>query len=209
MRLVAAGPYRQDGKERTMKEFDPSVLDFDNPSALFRFEDGLKALLGGPLFYAPYFRSRGGFRGDEQVLDFGCGGGVSTRLIASRLDKGGKVTGVDISSFFTQRAKQRLAPYPNACILRGEITGLDLPPQSFDLISIIHVIHDIVPQKRSATVRALGAVLKTKGRLWIWEPTRPAHGMPAAEIHNLMKEAGLYELSAEERGTAFKGIFGK
>lgn len=192
-----------------MKEFDPSVLDFNNPSALFRFEDRLKGLIGGPLHYAPYFRSLGGFRGDEEVLDFGCGGGVSTRSIAAELTRGGSVTGVDISSYFSERARKRVARYPSARILRGEITELDLPPRSFDLISIVHVIHDIPRAKRSATVLALAPLLKPNGRLWIWEPTRPSHGMPAEEIRGLMAEAGLREVSAEVQGSAFKGVFEK
>ena len=192
-----------------MKEFDPSGIDFNNPSALFRFEDRLKALIGGPLYYAPYFRSRGGFRGDEQVLDFGCGGGVSTRSIAAALTRGGSVTGVDISSYFSERARKRVARYPSARILHGEITEVDLKSQSFDLISIIHVIHDIPRARRSATVRALGVLLKPQGRLWVWEPTRPSHGMPAEEIRDLMGKAGLREVSAEVEGNAFKGIFEK
>jgi ubiquinone/menaquinone biosynthesis C-methylase UbiE len=183
--------------------------DFNNPSALFRLEDRLKGLIGGPLYYAPYYRSRGGFRGDEQVLDFGCGGGVSTRSIAAELTGGGSVTGVDSSSFFTERARKRIARYPCARILHGEITALDLPGQSFDLISIIHVIHDIARDRRSPTVQTLGTLLRPRGRLWIWEPTRRSHGMPVEEIRGLMEEAGLWEVSAEIQGSAFKGIFEK
>ncbi|MBN2552097.1 MAG: class I SAM-dependent methyltransferase, partial [Spirochaetales bacterium] len=130
------------------REFNPGGFDFDNPSALFRFEDGLKALIGGPLYYGPFFRSMGGFRGDEEVLDFGCGGGVSTRSIAAGLDRGGHVTGVDVSSYFTGRAKQRLRGCANARVLRGEITELGLPAETFDLVSIIHVIHDIPRARR-------------------------------------------------------------
>ena len=196
-------------KGNEMKEFDPSGFDFNNPSALFRFEDRLKGLIGGPLYYAPYFRSRGGFRGDEQVLDFGCGGGVSTRSIAAALTGGGSVTGVDISSYFSERARKRVARYPSARILHGEITEVDLKPQSFDLISIIHVIHDIPRAKRSATVQALATLLKSSGRLWIWEPTRRSHGMPAEEIRSLMEKAGLGEVSAEVEANAFKGGFEK
>jgi ubiquinone/menaquinone biosynthesis C-methylase UbiE len=192
---------------KKMKEFDPTGIDFNNPSALFRFEDRLKGLIGGPLYYAPYFRSRGGFRGGEDVLDFGCGGGVGTRSIAAELTRGGSVTGVDISSYLSERARKRVARYPSACILRGEITQLDLPRKSFDLISIVHVIHDIPRAKRAATVRLLGALLKPDGRLWIWEPTRESHGMPAEEIRGLMAEAGLREVSADEQGNAFKGVF--
>jgi ubiquinone/menaquinone biosynthesis C-methylase UbiE len=192
-----------------MKQFDPSVYDFDNPSALFRFEDWLKGLIGGRLFYDPYFETRGGFRGNEKVLDFGCGGGNSTRCIAAKLTQGGRVTGIDISSYFTAKAQKRLEGYSNAEVLRGEITTLSLPERSFDLISIIHVIHDIVKQRRGETVRALAGVLKPGGRLWILEPTRQGHGIPGEEIRRMMAQAGLLEVSAETEGSSFKGIFEK
>jgi ubiquinone/menaquinone biosynthesis C-methylase UbiE len=196
-------------KEKKMKEFDPAVLDFDNPSPLFRFEDWLKGLIGGPLYYEPHFRSQGGFRGDEQVLDFGCGGGVGTRSIAASLAGGGAVTGVDPSSYFTEKARRRLEGFANARILQGEIGELDLPRRSFDLITIIHVLHDIVKDKRRAAIGALEALLKPKGRLWIYEPTRASHGMPAEEIRGLMAEAGLREVSGEEQKSSYRGIFEK
>ena len=192
-----------------MKQFDPSIFDFNNPSALFRFEDWLKGLIGGRLYYDPYFETRGGFRGDEEVLDFGCGGGVSTCCIAAKLTQGGRVTGVDISSYFTAKAQKRLEDYSYARVLRGEITDLALPQQSFDLISIIHVIHDIAKEKRAKTIGVLASVLKSLGRLWIWEPTRQSHGMPAEEVRRIMAEAGLREVSTETEGSSFKGIFEK
>jgi hypothetical protein len=109
---------------------------------------------------------------------------------------------VDTSVYFSEKARKRVAHYPSARILHGEITELDL-------ISIIHVIHDIPRAKRSATVQALSPLLKPGGRLWIWEPTRPSHGMPAEEIRGLMEKVGLREVSAEAQGNAFKGVFEK
>ena len=197
------------GEEHKMKEFDPSEIDFDNPSALFRLEDNLKGLIGGPLYYEPYFRSCGGFQGDERVLDFGCGGGIGTRCIADHLRRGGLVTGVDVSSYFASKAKKRLATRSNAEILRGEIGELNLAKVSFDLITIIHVIHDIAKAKRPATVRSLGAVLKPGGTLWIWEPTRASHGMPVEEIRALMGEIALSEVSAQIGANDFRGVFEK
>jgi ubiquinone/menaquinone biosynthesis C-methylase UbiE len=194
-------------KPASLQERGEKMENFNNPSAMFRLEDRLKGLIGGPLYYAPYLRGNGGLRGDEDVLDFGCGGGVGTRTIASMLTRGGSVTGVDISSYFSEMARKRTARYPVVRILRGEITGLNLSRQGFDLIVIIHVLHDIPKDKRSATVRELSAVLRPKGRLWIWEPTRMSHGMPTVEIRGLMEEAGLTEVCADTPGQVFKGIF--
>jgi len=66
-----------------------------------------------------------------------------------------------------------------------------------------------VKEERTETLRALAGVLKPHGRVWIWEPTRQSHGMPMQEIRRLMGEAGLREVSAETKGSSFKGIFEK
>ena len=52
--------------------------DFEHPSTIFVLEDKLKGLLGGPLLYNPYFITFG-LKGNERVLDFGCGGGAGSR----------------------------------------------------------------------------------------------------------------------------------
>ena len=59
-------------------------VDFENPSVLFILEDKLKGLLGCPLLYNRYFRTFG-LKGDERVLDFGCGGGAGSRCLAKLL----------------------------------------------------------------------------------------------------------------------------
>ena len=71
------------------------------------------------------------------------------------------------------------------------------------------MIHDIPRAKRRDTVKELAAVLKPGGRLWIWEPTRRSHGMPADEIRELMEDAGLKEVSAVVEANAFKAVFEK
>ena len=48
--------------------------DFEHPSILLVLEDKLKGLLGGSLLYNPYFKTFG-LKGNERVLDFGCGRG--------------------------------------------------------------------------------------------------------------------------------------
>ena len=192
-----------------MKQFDPSVFDFDNPSFLFRLEDRLKSLLGEPLMYRPFFTRQGGFRGSERVLDYGCGGGVSTRCIAAMLTQGGKVTGIDVSQYFVELAQRRLQSFPNAEVLRGDIRKLAIEEGAYDVVSVIHVIHDIVAEERLPTVQALARALKPGGRLWILEPTRMSHGMPVAEIRELANKAGLTEVESEIGKNSFRGIFQK
>ena len=188
---------------------EETVPDFENPPRLFLLEDRLKSLLGGPLFFNRIFAKQGGFRGDERVLDFGCGGGVSTRCIAKHLKRGGEVIGVDTSSVMIGRAQSRLREYPNADVIRGELQSLDIEDASFDVAIAIYVIHDIPRGERKETVVAIADKLKPGCVLWVVEPTKASHGIPVDELRALMKSAGLLEASAEVRKSSYRGKFAK
>jgi len=121
--------------------------DFEHPSALFVLEDRLKGLLGGLLLYNPYFKTFG-LKGNETVLDFGCGGGAGSRCLANLLSKDGHLTCIDASSYWIEKARKRLDRYSNVECKVGDIRELDIPDSSFDVISAMHVIHDIAPVER-------------------------------------------------------------
>jgi SAM-dependent methyltransferase len=181
--------------------------DFEHPSLLYLAEDRLKALLGSPLLYNPFIEKNGGFRGNERVLDFGCGGGVGTRCIARLLTRGGKVTGVDLSSAMLKRATKRLREYANADVMQGDIRSLDLDREAFDVIFVLHVLHDIDADERGSYVDALAGLLKGNGRIWILEPMRRGHGMQAGEIRALMRSVGLEETMCALSKKDFRGVF--
>jgi ubiquinone/menaquinone biosynthesis C-methylase UbiE len=183
-------------------------VDFEHPSLLFILEDGLKELVGLPLFYAPYIKSYG-LRGNERVLDFGCGGGTGSRCLAGLLKQGGKLTCVDISHYWIDKARKRLARYDNTECQVGDIRELDIADASFDVISIIHVLHDIAPADRQATVQALSRVLKAGGRVFVREPTKKSHGMAVGEIRRLFAAAGLPETEYKEKKTEYIGRYRK
>jgi SAM-dependent methyltransferase len=82
-----------------MSEYEFEQVDFENPSALFVLEDIVKGLIGCPLLYSRYFRTFE-LKGDENVLDFGCGGGAGSRCLAKLLNRNGHLTCVDISNEF-------------------------------------------------------------------------------------------------------------
>jgi SAM-dependent methyltransferase len=100
--------------------------DFEHPSILFILEDKLKGLLGGSLLYNPYFKTFG-LKGNESVLDFGCGGGVGSQCLANLLDKGGHLTCIDVSRYWIERARKRLDKYSNVECKSGDIRELDIP----------------------------------------------------------------------------------
>jgi ubiquinone/menaquinone biosynthesis C-methylase UbiE len=165
--------------------------DFEKPGLLFRFcLAAIHPFFTGPIIYAPFVEKLG-LEGNERVLEFGCGNGVLMTYLAKSLGKGGSATGVDTSSYMTDRARKRLAPFSNAEILRGDIRTLELRPGSFDLVIFIHVLHDIAPEKRQGIMDALSRLLVPGGRLCLMEPVSPSHGMPVEEIRSLAESAGL------------------
>ena len=191
-----------------MNDYEFNKYDFENPSFLFVLEDKLKGALGGPLFYNPYIKSFK-LRGDELVLDFGCGGGAGSKFLLRFLNRKGHLTCLDISSYWMKKAKKRLKNFSNIDYKVGDIRKMNVPNSSFDIISIIHVIHDIEPSKRQDTLTALARTLKPGGALHIREPTREAHGMPISEIRTLMSNAGLKETEYLTKKSEYIGKFEK
>ena len=194
--------------DAAMSEYKFQQVDFDKPSLLFVLEDGLKNFIGEPLFYKPYFTTFW-LKGDETVLDFGCGGGVGSRCLRKLLAKQGNLTCVDISKYWISKAKKRLEKYTNVECKSGDIRELDIPENMYDVISIFHVIHDIAPVDRQTTVMALSRKLKTSGTLFIREPIKDSHGMPVEEIRTLLSDPGLREIEHKVTKTDYMGKYQK
>lgn len=189
-----------------MSNYKFKQVDFDNPSVLFKLEDSLKGIIGIPLLYGPYVKTFE-LKGSEKILDFGCGGGVESKCLLRYLNDEGKIVCVDISNYFVKKAKKRLAKYKNADIIHGDIRKIELPKDYFDVITIMHVLHDIHPDERQAIVDEFPKLLKKDGVLFIWEPIKLSHGMSYEEIRLLMKNAGLTEENSSISKSAYKGKF--
>ncbi len=73
-------------------------------------------------------------RGDEHVLDAGCGTGRLTRDLLEALPRG-RVTGLDLSENMLRTAEQHLAPEFGGRVrfVRANLQHLDLPPE-YDII---------------------------------------------------------------------------
>ena len=191
-----------------MTDYKYKKFDFDNPSFGFVLEDKLKNILGGPLLYNPYYRSFN-LKGHEKVLDFGCGGGTGSKCLIKLLNGNGHLTCIDVSSYWIKVANKRLKKFSNVDCKHGDIRKLNIPNSSFDVITIIHVIHDIEPSERQSTITALGKSLKKGGVIFIREPIRKSHGMPVKEIRSLLSSAGLREAEHEIRKSEYIGKFAK
>jgi arsenite methyltransferase len=116
------------------------------------------------------------WRGDEQVLDVGCGHGLLLIGAAKKL-KSGHAVGVDVWSQRDQKNNSDQAAKENACIEgvanRIEIQDADarkLPfaDGSFDVVLSSFAIHNISgSSERETAIREIARVLKPGGRLAI------------------------------------------
>ena len=89
------------------------------------------------------------------------------------------------------------------------IRDLDLPDSSFDVISAIHVIHDIDPEERKEIIRILSNKLKIGGFFFVREPIKKSHGMSVEEIKALFSSAGLKEIEHKESKSEYTGRYQK
>jgi len=117
------------------------------------------------------------WRGDEQVLDVGCGRGLFLVAAARRLDKGGRAVGVDL-----WQAEDLAGNSPDATLANARLEGvadrvdvktgdarqLPFPDASFDTVVSSVALHNIYdePGRRQA-IREIARVLKPGGLVLI------------------------------------------
>jgi arsenite methyltransferase len=123
-------------------------------------------------------------RGDERVLDMGCGRGAILTAVASRLTTG-RATGVDLWSTHDQSGNARDVTLRNATlegvqdrvdIETGDMRALPFPDATFDLVVSSLAIHNI-PSKaaRAQAIEQAWRVLEPGGRLAIADIRATAH----------------------------------
>jgi ubiquinone/menaquinone biosynthesis C-methylase UbiE len=180
--------------------------NFDYPSLWFVLEDKIKSLLGCSLFYGADVRSLA-LKGNERVLDFGCGGGLATLCLAKSLNREGYVLGVDTSAYWVNIASKRIKRFPNAECKTGDITKMEIHEHSFDAIITIHVLHHIATEEMPSVSATLSKLLKAGGRLMVREKVQASHGLPPEEIRPVLSKAGLKEVSYTLSRSEYRGIF--
>ena len=102
-------------------------------------------------------------RGDEALLDIGCGDGRATAQIAERLPKG-SVLGVDKSASMIALAGEQFPPaaQPNLSFRQMDAAGLDLP-RAFDVAFSTAALHWV--DDHEAVLRGVRRCLRPGGRL--------------------------------------------
>ena len=178
------------------------------------FADKLDDLLVRNIAYFNYksYVKRLVLKGNEKVLEVGCGGGNLSRFLAERTPNG-KLVCIDSSKYWIDKAKRRLRYFDNIKLRLEDI--LNLKEENFDVAVVYYVLHDIQKQERGKAINILRKSLKENARVYIREPMRKAHGMAPEEIENLMLNRGFLEIKSKQgysfplRGKVYEGVFQK
>ncbi len=73
-------------------------------------------------------------RDGEQVLDVGCGGGVTSAACARAVGPAGRVLGLDVSAVILAVARERYETVANLSFALGDVATMRLDTAAFDLI---------------------------------------------------------------------------
>src|SRR3954468_20695801 len=98
-------------------------------------------------------------RGDEAVLDAGCGSGRLMELLIERVPDG-RVIGVDASASMIDAARERLGP--GADLRVADLVGLDLGGDTVDVVYSTATFHWIADH--DALFSSLRGTLRSGGR---------------------------------------------
>jgi len=187
------------------------AMSFENPTTLEKIVFRIEWSLYGPLI-APYLR-RLDLRGNETLLEIGCGGGAATKRLARALPNG-RVVSIDPSAYWVEYARGYLADYRNVSLYTGDVLTENLATDAFDAALFHLVLHEIPSGERPSTMSRIYDLLKEGGTLFLREPTKSSHGIPASEIRSLAESVGFREERAEARlaigvGRTYEATFRK
>lgn len=84
----------------------------------------------------------------ENILEIGCGQGTGARILYD-LFSPQRYVGVDLDPRMIRRAEKRSGSLPNATFQQGDVTDLDFPDATFDLVVDFGILHH-VPNWRDA-----------------------------------------------------------
>ncbi len=145
-------------------------------------------------------------RGDERVLDVGCGRGAVLLAVARRLPEG-RAVGVDIWRAQDQSGNAMAATERNAALegvrerveLRtGDMRALPFDDASFDVVVSSLALHNLAdPADRAKAVREVARVLKPGGRALL------ADFRHAGDYADTLRAAGLAEVQTRGLGVRF------
>lgn len=97
-----------------------------------------------------------------EVLDLACGTGSfmrSTLRAFPRL----RLTGMDLSPSYSERARHAVSNWPTATVAEGQAEAMPFADDSFDTIVSIYLFHELPPRIRGAVMAEAARVLRPGG----------------------------------------------
>ncbi len=113
----------------------------------------------------------------ESILEVGCGDGKFLRQLLASSPQAKRIVGVDIIDPRTMLS-QDILDRPGSEWLTAYGHDLPFPDDSFDLVSIAHVLHHLQPDLLDATLAEMKRVLKPGGEFMICEMFRDHQSEP-------------------------------
>lgn len=105
-------------------------------------------------------------KGDEYILDAGCGNGDLLMEIRNKYKHRGDLCGVDIAEGILQKAISLNKENKSKInFQRADVRNLKLPSECFDVVMLKHVLHNV--DKPTKAILECRRVLKKNGRLVI------------------------------------------
>lgn len=97
------------------------------------------------------------------ILELGCGNGVPcTKHMAEKVHQ---VTANDISSAQLSFAKEKLADYHNIAYVEGDMTALNIQPETFDAVTALYSLIHLPRNEQPSMLRSIHRWLKPGGLL--------------------------------------------
>ncbi len=96
----------------------------------------------------------------QKVLDIGCGTGT---LLEQYRDGGATITGIDPSPSMLDKARYRLGP--DAALVLADAQRTPFSGESFDLVTVTMVLHELPPIVRTAVLDEASRVLRPQGKI--------------------------------------------
>ncbi|MBX6383471.1 MAG: class I SAM-dependent methyltransferase [Microbispora sp.] len=147
-----------------------------------------------------------GLKGDERVLDMGCGRGLVLLKVAARLSSG-KATGIDLWVTKDQSGNSQDATWANARaegvadrveLVTGDMRDLPFDDATFDLVVSSLAVHNIPDAEgRAQAVREAFRVLKPGGLL------RLADFRNTRQYAEVLRECGAADVEVYDLGWRF------
>lgn len=148
---------------RIIREEDPLYVQMNLKAALFAYIDARSFV-------------------NKRILDFGCGGGAST-IILARMFPNTQIVGIDLDRGLLSIAKFRSKYYSlNNVEFNLSPSGVQLPTQMgcFDFVILSAVFEHLLPKERELIIHQIWSVVKPGGILFL---NQTPHRYFPIEVH--------------------------